>query len=485
MEEKRWKQAFEDITLTSGEKEALWEQMRQKRRKRSLGRSLLRTAAMLAVIACAGIGTTLIVDGFTGGRLASALSGIWKAEEESGQIVETVTDLFHIRLDNVYAPELIECSDERAVFANPFGLVVYDRKRQCVTGTADLEKIQCNYFNADTLQTKFLVTGDRLTVYNLSGKKVSGSCYVFDLGKCRNQPDGGIVALEPTETRKASPGLEKKWKNQSKNRILTWEYAARQEEKELAAVLYSEYSLQWESQDHTAYSSFLVIGEKEHTEGSHGIFLYHWRADEERFIRELLNIHVDGIDNVDGINIMKKELPAYQYTGDDPMEKALVDLFENDRKRYEGQLATGRKISGELSGEAESEHTDLTVPLIDIVGVKKGKKYTIAYGTFGYEWFSLSGTTLYASGSSGGVGAAYLKETADGYEVKKILRPRDGGLFAKDLRTFCKGDETMVSKILDYDTSRVAVCVLKKYVKQNGLEIRYYKEFGWDPQKIG
>lgn len=480
MEEKRWKQVFDNIMLSPEEKETLWTQLKQRTEKRPVRRSVLRVAAMLAVMICAGIGATLIVDGFTGGRLASALSGIWRADRESEQIVETVTDYYHMRLDSVYAPELIECSDERVIFANSFGLVVYDRKRQCLSGTIDLEKIQCNYFNADTLQTKFLIRGDMLTVYNLSGKKVSGDCYVFDLNACRNK-ENGIVALEPVETRKASHKLEKEWKKQSKNRVSTWESYVREKDEDLSvAKMYSEYSLQWESGDRTGYSSFLVIDEKAGEEGTPWLTLYHRCSGEDTVIKETLNIRVDGIDTAKA-----KDLPAYRYMGKDPIERALAECFENDRKRYAGQYITGGKTYDAIAG-TQSGNADLTLPLVDIVGVKKGKKYTKVYGTFRWLCCSLSGKTLYESDCSGGIGAAYLKETEDGYTVKKILCPRDGSMYTEDLKVFCEGDEEMAAKIMDNDIniSRIAVRVLKQYVKQNKLDIRYYKEFGWDPYEL-
>ena len=41
-----------------------------------------------------------------------------------------------------------------------FGLVIYDRQSERVSATIDLQKIESNHFNADTLQTRFLIQGD-------------------------------------------------------------------------------------------------------------------------------------------------------------------------------------------------------------------------------------------------------------------------------------------------------------------------------------
>lgn len=478
MEENRWRQAFEQIQISAEDKEILWEQLKQKRNRHSMCRSLLRTAAMLAVVLFAGTAATLIVDGMTGGKLANALSGIWKNEESSNRIVEKITDIYSIRLDSVYAPEVIECSDSRILFANSFGLVVYDRQRQQVTGTIDLQKIGCNYFNADTIQTKFYLDNDNLTVYNKKGEKISGPCYRFDLNNCKKNRNG-IIAIEPAATQKVSVQSAEKWNKQMKNRVLTWEdYTG---EESIREKMYSEYSVLWESRDHKKYSSFLVIDSadgKDEEEGGCQLVMYHRRSGTRKVTKEELRIQVKGPEG--NISNKAKELPAYHYQGKDRMEEALVKCFYNDRSRYEGQYINGKKVYN----DPVSDRTDLILPLIDIVGVKKEKKYTKVYGTFRRGEYSLSGNTLYEAGEGGGIGVAYLRKTENGYQVKKILHPRDGGLYQRDLLKFCEGDAELVSHIQDNDLSQISVHTLKKYVKQNGLDIQYYKEFGWDPCKI-
>lgn len=479
MEENRWKQAFDQIRVSPEDKEILWEQLRQKRKRHPLRRSFLRIAAMLAVVLCAGAGAALIVDGMTGGKLANALSGIWIKDESSNRIVEKITDRYSVRLDSVYAPEVIECSDSRILFANSFGLVVYDRQRQRVTGTIDLQKIQCNYFNADTLQTKFFLDNDNLTIYNKKGGKISGSGYQFDLNACKKNGNG-ITALEAAATQEISSRSAKKWEKQMGKRVLTWEdYTG---EEPIHEKMYSEYSIQWESGDHKKYSSFLVIDSgdgKNVEEGSSQLVMYHRRCGSKEVTKEKLCIEVR--DSGGTKSNKAGELPAYHYQGNDLMEEALVKCFYDDWSRYQGQYVNGRKVYN----DPVSDRTDLILPLIDIVGVKKGKKYTKVYGTFRRGEYSLSGNTLYEAGEGGGIGAAYLKKTKNGYQVKKILHPRDGGFYKQDLLKFCEGDNELVSRIQDNDLSRIAVKTLKEYVKQNNLDIRYFKEFGWDPHKIG
>ncbi len=110
------------------------------------------------------------INGVSHGGLVEAISGLWQTDESSQKIVTEMTD-YHVRLDSVYAPEILECTEKRLIFAGSFGLVIYDRQSERVSATIDLQKIESNHFNADTLQTRFLIQGDELVIYNLQNKK--------------------------------------------------------------------------------------------------------------------------------------------------------------------------------------------------------------------------------------------------------------------------------------------------------------------------
>ena len=78
----------------------------------------------------------------------------------------------------------------------------------------------------------------------------------------------------------------------------------------------------------------------------------------------------------------------------------------------------------------------------------------------------------------------YLKETKDGYKVEKIICPRDGGYYRKDLDQLYGKDDVAVQKTLDMDVESGVVETLKEYVKQNQQKFVYYKAFGRDPQNL-
>ena len=67
---------------------------------------------------------------------------------------------------------------------------------------------------------------------------------------------------------------------------------------------------------------------------------------------------------------------------------------------------------------------------------------------------------------------------------KKVVHPRDGGLLQKDLVKLYGSDGKAVSDVLGDSLTDEVVKTLRTYVKQNQLDIKYYKAFGWDPERI-
>ena len=154
------------------------------------------------------------INGVSHGGLVEAISGLWQTDESSQKIVTEMTD-YHVRLDSVYAPEILECTEKRLIFAGSFGLVIYDRQSERVSATIDLQKIESNHFNADTLQTRFLIQGDELVIYNLQNKKVYGKSYHYNISTNGKKETSSLL---PDTTQKADAFLEKEWQKQNKDK---------------------------------------------------------------------------------------------------------------------------------------------------------------------------------------------------------------------------------------------------------------------------
>ena len=96
---------------------------------------------------------------------------------------------------------------------------------------------------------------------------------------------------------------------------------------------------------------------------------------------------------------------------------------------YEGYVYQG----SQQYQKVEFGDCDVVIPIVKITGTNRQNDTIKVIGQFYWYGFSLSGKTLYEAQSGGGVAVMFLKKDSDGYQVKKVVRPRDGGLLQKDL----------------------------------------------------
>ena len=70
-----------------------------------------------------------------------------------------------------------------------------------------------------------------------------------------------------------------------------------------------------------------------------------------------------------------------------------------------------------------------------------------------------------------------------GYTIEEHLTAGDGEDYAKDIRAFCKGYQVSPEKFMQsgHDYEEIRKELVKMYVDNNGLDIKYIKDFGWDP----
>ena len=162
------------------------------------------------------------------------------------------------------------------------------------------------------------------------------------------------------------------------------------------------------------------------------------------------------------------------------MKQALINCFYENPKVYAGSVYHGKNIESTLS----EKQYELVLPIIQITGIKKQGDTVKIIGAFYWYGFVTSGKTLYESDADGNRAVAYLKETKDGYKVEKIICPRGGGYYRKDLEQIYGKDDVAVQKTLDMDVESGVVETLKEYVKQNQQKFVYYKAFGRDPQNL-
>lgn len=476
MDKREYREFFTGIEPSREEKDEVWERIEQKiqgdpgvrkgmYKKQKTARLLMRTAAVLLV----ATGVLFMVNGISGGRLAEAISGFWEPDEGSETVVREMTD-YHLTLDSVYAPQILEYTSERMIFGGTFGLVVYDRQRKCVSGTIDLQSIECNYFNADTWQTHFMVEGDSLIIFNEKDGRPSGNSYRYDLVGCKESVQ---AALKPSAEQKADESLQKQWKAYDKK----W-YEDTFRWYPDAAVLFREKMFSENSfvyvEDGMTYDVCMVLQEEGTDSRNYSVFVYKMNKKDHSLEKEKLNLKTTSTDTG------KQKLPEYRYTGDSAVEKALAECFKNNLSVYEGYYRKNKKLHKASLGDC-----DVAIPVIKIKGMKKKENGVKVIGRITWRGFILSGKTLYESDSQGdGIAVAWLEKKKDGYTVRKVVHPRGGSYYARDLK---KMYGTGYEKALADQTggTEKIVSALSGYVSENHLDIRYYKAFGWDPEVIG
>ena len=411
------------------------------------------------------------INGVSHGGLVEAISGLWQTDESSQKIVTEMTD-YHVRLDSVYAPKILECTEKRLSFAGSFGLVIYDRQSERVSATIDLQKIESNHFNADTLQTRFLIQGDELVIYNLQNKKVYGKSYHYNLSTNGKKETSSLL---PDTTQKADAFLEKEWQKQNKDKYAdTLNFYAEgislYKDKE---GLLSEKAL-ISKEGNTISSAVWLVLEKDKTKGDYQMYLYQKKGKQGVAKKEKLRIQAS--TEKEKTTVLKR----YEELGGSEIKKAIVETFYDNPSLYEGYVYQGSQNYQKV----EFGNCDVVIPIVKITGTNRQKDTVKVIGQFYWYGFSLSGKTLYEAQSDGGVAVMFLKKDGGRYQVKKVVHPRDGGLLQKDLVKLYGSDGKAVSDVLEDSLADEVVKTLRTYVKQNQLDIKYYKAFGWDPEKI-
>ena len=515
MDNKSIKDVFSTIIMSEKERENLWEKIdnsiesgeseRKIGKRRKIRKGRIAAAVLLLFISVAGLANVL-----THGKLTEAMERVFHMSDSSKQIIKEASD-YHVTLDSVYAPQIIDYDNNRLIFGGVFGLIVYDCRTERVVGTMDLEKIGCHYFNADTVQTFFSVEDNQLLIYNRKiqsrneiwysstyveypEQKAIEKCYQYDLGECDRAAldTTTIVEMKPVKVEKVDRETDKKLKkNEIENFWKNYTYwIFDHADSYFHQNAYSEYSKIYFDETGMKWQACIVLddgiseGLEEEQEKNYQLFLCCQRVSDKKTNMKKLKISLS-VPSEEEIS----KLPQYDYQGGTEEEKALARCFYETPAVYEGSYF-GEEEKESSDGEAvedfSAEESDVVIPVIRVAAVKKGKKYTKVFGTFRWSGYTLSGKTLYESGVNGGSeGVAYLKETKTGYQVEKIIHPRDGGLWNKDFLKMADGDKKIVKKVnLNQQYDKLVGKILRKYVAAKQLDIDYYKSFGWDPIKI-
>ena len=158
-------------------------------------------------------------------------------------------------------------------------------------------------------------------------------------------------------------------------------------------------------------------------------------------------------------------LPAYVYTGSDPVEAAVVagTLELAEQYRADGGVA----IPSPVIFRTE-EHGDSRI---------------LVYGDFRIYSYTLKDHVLENVSGGQAPGIMTLEKSGDAWTATDLELARDGGLFEPDIRRFCNGDKALED--LYFSSSQTADEVrlrfVRDYVSASRLDVDALQDYGRDP----
>ena len=353
--------------------------------------------------------------------------------------------------------ELSYCSDNLAVFSDSVGSVIYDRTKKKVIAAVDLDKIGCDHFYSEGdeenpgLETAIKVSKDQkwMIIYNQLQGKVNGNIYAYSLKQCDNMKLAKITpSKQISEKDKLYQTIIKDHKHtQKESDSIPGKIGDKIRATDVSS---SKYAYQWKDSKGIRKQSVLVVDKD-------GLKLYTLSRKENQ--PDIQSEMVD-LKTSDKIKLNTK-LPEYEYTGKDLRIKA---VFDETKKK----------------SDEDKEEGLVTIPMLNIYKIVETKSGAKVYANFWSETYYRYGSLLknYSGGSCPGV--MYLKKTKDGYRVTKTRYAEDGESQERSIWKLCKGyPDVAIRMMKDSVTQNQRKKVLQKYVSQNKLKIKAYKEYGW------
>ena len=335
--------------------------------------------------------------------------------------------------------------------------MIYDRTKKKVIAAVDLDKIGCDHFYSEGdeenpgLETVIKVSKDQkwMIIYNQLQGKVNGKIYAYSLKQCDNMKLAKITpSKQISEKDKLYQTIIKEHKYaQKESDSIPGKIGDKIRAMDVSA---SKYAYQWKDSKGIKKQSVLVVDKD-------GLKLYTLSGKENQ--PDIQSEMVD-LKTSDETKLNTK-LPEYEYTGKDLRIKA---VFDETKKK----------------SDEDKEEGLVTIPMLNIYKIVETKSGAKVYANFWSETYYRYGSLLknYSGGSYPGV--MYLKKTKDGYRVTKTRYAEDGESLERSIWKLCKGyPDVAIRMMKDSVTQNQRKKVLQKYVSQNKLKIKAYKEYGW------
>lgn len=367
---------------------------------------------------------------------------------------------YSVKNNDLFQNEVMElsyCSDNLAVFSDSVGSVIYDRTKKKVIAAIDLDKIGCDHFYSEGdeenpgLETVVQVSKDQkwMIIYNKLQGKVNGKIYAYAMDQYDKTK---LAKITPSKEISEKDKLYQKIIKENKNTQKDSDSVSGKSGEKIRAmdISASKYAYEWKDSKGVGKQSVLVVDKD-------GLKLYTLSGKEKQpdIQSEMVNLKTSEETK------LNTKLPESEYTGKDQRIKA---VFDETKKR----------------SDEDKEEGLVTIPMLNVYKIVDTKSGAKVYGNFWSETYYRYGNLLknYSGGSYPGV--MYLKKTKDGYQATKTKYAEDGESLEKSIWKLCKGHPVVAARMMKGTvTQKQRKKILKKYINQNNLKIKAYKEYGW------
>ena len=454
--EEQLKHTREQMGPDDKQTERIWRGVQSRTKEKEKRFPVFRAAAVGTCVLALCVVTGVSVNAATDGAFFESVRAFVGMTEQQEKVADEGIKLGR-RESNTYADPLVACSDAYIIFANERGLMIYGREEQTLLAALDLQALDCNYFNADTIETHIMMQENLLYIFNEYKDKNTEKVYTYDLTQA-----GLENALECVEDPAEVAGIQKQWNSYAAAyRRDTFDTipAAQEEWNGSRDLTYSEYSIVWTDGKGAEQISCLLIN------GDGTYELYTCSADDLSDARTD-TLALKGYED----STQEESLPKFVYTGDDPVLKALCDYMCKE------------DMGGRYLGDDEENGVFIPAPVV-YKTVTRGDELTVFANLWSYI-YKQNGNTLDCV--SGGEQPSRLKLKPDGnggYRIEEHLAAGDGADYEKDIRDFCAGYMISPGKFIEagYKYEGIRKELIRMYVDDNHLDIKYFKDYGWDP----
>ena len=166
-------------------------------------------------------------------------------------------------------------------------------------------------------------------------------------------------------------------------------------------------------------------------------------------------------------------LPAYTYTGEDPLEEAILSVLQTED--YAGRYYT------------EPGSVMIPCPLFLKTEMTGDGRATVYCSVWLMNYVKQGTTLVNISGGENPL-VITLEKTDGVWQVTALEEAGEGDDYYEDITRFADGDEELENKyheaadLMANEETRTQY--IRAYVKASGLDITAYQDYGWDPVEL-